>query len=68
MPRILLTACLLLLPTCSGCAVCGQIINFFLSDNHDEQWEQQNATFQAYEDERKEREEKSKDWSASALP
>ncbi len=59
---------LLLLPACSSCATCYKIINFFLSDASDPDWREQNTIFQGYADEQKEREEKSKAWSVSALP
>jgi len=62
---------LTLLPACSGCRACGEILCFFFSGGDSElsdKWDEQNDIFQGYENDRKEREESSKAWSASALP
>ena len=63
---------LLLLPMCSGCAICAKVLSFFFPATDWEQEreiEHQNAVFQGYEDDRKWMEGKeSNAWNPSTLP
>jgi hypothetical protein len=68
--RSAILAFCLLLPFCTGCK-CADIINFLLGDDpyeNDTNYQHQAALNSAYQQEMKNREEKSKSWGASALP
>ena len=63
-----LSLLLLLLPACSGCAVCSTLINMFLS-GEDEELTRQNEIFAGHEENRRELEaHKSGAWNPSVVP
>jgi len=51
MPKIFLAACLLLLPTCSGCATCQKVLAFLFSG--DKEWERQEELAEGRAEEQK---------------
>ena len=71
MRPVILASCLLLVPLCAGCKCCAKVVDFLLSVDYGDdnpEFERQAALNEEYQQEMKDRAEKSKSWSASALP
>lgn len=67
--RKAILALVLIIPLCSGCATCAKILNFFLSDTNNDEFDRENARFEAWNEDSKGLEEKrSGTWNPSMPP